>query len=611
MSAKGEAEEWAALVGKYGERNGLTYESVGGINPKDGPVALCVGGTDFTGRLAEGFWGATCDADRPEAGGRFRKGVLPAAILAKAHMPDLAKVVPAFNVESVEGHEVVTQRFTRKVEFESLDFNRRYQATVPKEYDPVALRELFGPGFLAWATTMTGEIDFGINDRQLWFMWRLHERTEAELKAALKNAGQLFRRLQGEMDESGCPHLPAGALARRTGAVPGGLAPSFAELGDRVTNRRRRRVEAVMCLDLAARARGSALPDAKQPFPELAGVSGQARGPERVSSRLLIALGAQHHPRSEPVSGRAGDHDVPPQRRRLERGRALGDDDVGGGEPGNRVGRGVLEPPGAGRQAIGAEGLGMLAGRSLAGDGQSAITSRSRPSFVSSTASRGIEAFSGECLVRARISSSSWAGLKGGSGNETGRTRSSPSGRLKAASKSRRCAAPRTRTTAAGSATARSRTALAPASASVPCQRAICIGIWWTTRAARPQASSAGPNARITSKSQWTTASWFLSAISVTAAHSPRSASAHRVGTTSMPTASAASATGPGGPSRVASPPASTWRPRRRTHCQVEPPGSRLWSMQQTLSTPSVLIGRHVRKTPLARDWNTRGPCLR
>ena len=49
---------------------------------------------------------------------------------------------------------------------------------MPKEYDPVALRELFSPGFLEWTTTMTGEIDFGVNDRQLWFLWRLGERSE-------------------------------------------------------------------------------------------------------------------------------------------------------------------------------------------------------------------------------------------------------------------------------------------------------------------------------------------------------------------------------------------------------------------------------------------------
>ena len=204
MGAKQEAQQWAEIVQRYGERNGLTYEPIGGINPKDGPVALCVGGTNrLTGQLNEGFWGSSCDADEREAGGFLAKAVLPGAILAKAHMPDLAKVVPAFNVESIEGHEVVTQRFVRKVEFESLEFNRRFRATVPREYDPVAMRELFSPGFLEWTTTMTGEIDFGVNDRQLWFLWRLHERSAEELKEALKNAGRLFARLQSEMEESG------------------------------------------------------------------------------------------------------------------------------------------------------------------------------------------------------------------------------------------------------------------------------------------------------------------------------------------------------------------------------------------------------------------------
>jgi hypothetical protein len=211
VGAKQEAQEWAATVRSYGERHELTYEPVGGINAKDGPVALCVGGVNrLTGQLAEGFWGASCDADEREEGGLFNKAVLPGAILAKAHMPDLAEVVPAFNVESVEGHEVVTQRFARRVEFESLDFNRRFRATVPSEYDPVALRELFSPGFLSWTTTMTGEIDFGVNDRQLWFLWRLRERSERELREALKNAGRLFGRLQSEMAESGVHTYAAG-----------------------------------------------------------------------------------------------------------------------------------------------------------------------------------------------------------------------------------------------------------------------------------------------------------------------------------------------------------------------------------------------------------------
>jgi hypothetical protein len=204
MGAKQEAAEWAGVVRGYGQAHELTYEEVGGINPVDGPAALCVGGSNrLTGQLVESFWGSSCDADEREEGGLLGKALLPTAILAKAHMPDLARVVPAFDVESIEGREIVTKRFSRKVEFESIEFNKRFQATVPSDYDPVKLRELFGPGFLAWTTTMTGEIDFGVNDSQLWFLWHMRERSEAELKEALKNAGQLFTRLQYEMEESG------------------------------------------------------------------------------------------------------------------------------------------------------------------------------------------------------------------------------------------------------------------------------------------------------------------------------------------------------------------------------------------------------------------------
>jgi hypothetical protein len=212
MAAKQEAEAWAETVRGFGKRHDLTYDALGGINPKDAPVALCVGGSNrLTGQLVEGFWGSSCDADEKEVGSLFAKAMLPSAILAKAHMPDLAKVIPAFNVESIAGAEAaITQRFTRKVEFESIDFNRRFLATVPSGYDPVALRELFGPGFIAWVTTMVGEVDFGINESQLWFLWRLGELNEAELKAALANAGQLFKRLHAEMEESGIHTYPPG-----------------------------------------------------------------------------------------------------------------------------------------------------------------------------------------------------------------------------------------------------------------------------------------------------------------------------------------------------------------------------------------------------------------
>lgn len=208
-----EADSWKEIVSSYRGAGEVTWEPVGGINPADGPVALCVGGSNrLTGELAPGFWGACCDADEVEVGGFMRKSVVPSALLVKAHMPDLSRVIAAFNVESIEARpdEYIKQRVSRKVEFESIEFNRRFLATVPEGYDPVALRELFSPGFLTWTTEIDREVDFGINDRQLWFLWRLRERSPAELKLALGNAGELFRRLHAEMEQSGLHHYPPG-----------------------------------------------------------------------------------------------------------------------------------------------------------------------------------------------------------------------------------------------------------------------------------------------------------------------------------------------------------------------------------------------------------------
>src|SRR3954451_14274864 len=213
-SARDEARAWAQAVQGVAEDRGLVYEPVGGINPVGGPVALCPGGTNrITGQLSDGFWGAACDADEREEGGLFSKAVLPRAVLAKSHVPDLAKVMPPFNVESIEKRpeELVMQHASRrKVEFESIDFNKRFLATVPSEYDPVALRETFSPGFLEWVTTIDNEIDFGVSERQLWFLWRLRERTPDELEKALKNGGRLFQRTRKEVEEPGIHPYPAG-----------------------------------------------------------------------------------------------------------------------------------------------------------------------------------------------------------------------------------------------------------------------------------------------------------------------------------------------------------------------------------------------------------------
>lgn len=208
-----EAERWAEVVQSFANTDGVHYEPVGGINPADGPVALCVGGRNrLTGQLAEGFWGASCDADEVEEGGLFRRSVVPSAVIVKSHMPDLAAVIGAFNVESIEARpeDFVRERISHRVEFESIEFNRNFLATVPEEYDPVALRELFSPGFLDWTTGIDREVDFGINDRQLWFLWRLRERSPEELRLALTNAAELFRRLHWEMKEYGADYFAPG-----------------------------------------------------------------------------------------------------------------------------------------------------------------------------------------------------------------------------------------------------------------------------------------------------------------------------------------------------------------------------------------------------------------
>ena len=93
--------------------------------------------------------------------------------------------MPPFNVESLEGAEdVIESRVSRhRVEFESIDFNRRFIATVPREHDPVALRETFSPGFLDWAAGIEADVDFGVSERQLYFNWRLRELTADEYEA--------------------------------------------------------------------------------------------------------------------------------------------------------------------------------------------------------------------------------------------------------------------------------------------------------------------------------------------------------------------------------------------------------------------------------------------
>jgi hypothetical protein len=213
MSAAEDRAAWVAAVKAVGADRGLSYEEVGGLNPRDAPAALCPGGSNrLTGELDEGFWGSSCDGLEREAGGFLHKTVLPEGILVKAHMPDLTSVVPAFDVESIESRpeDQLRKHSARRVEFESVEFNRHFIATVPADHDPIALRELFSPGFLTWATTIDREVDFGANHDQLWFMWRMRDRSRDELELALRNAGKLFSRVKRELEEANVATYPPG-----------------------------------------------------------------------------------------------------------------------------------------------------------------------------------------------------------------------------------------------------------------------------------------------------------------------------------------------------------------------------------------------------------------
>lgn len=213
MSGATEREAWVAAVRELAADRDLRYEEVGGLNPRDAPAALCPGGSNrITGELAPEFWGSSCDANEREVGGFFSKARLPEAVMVKAHMPDLTDVVPAFFVESIEAtpDEQLRRHSSLRVQFESIEFNRRFIATVPPGHDPVAVRELFSPAFLDWTTTIDREVDFGASDDELYFVWHMRELTRDELELALKNAGLLFRRVRSELDEAGVHTFPTG-----------------------------------------------------------------------------------------------------------------------------------------------------------------------------------------------------------------------------------------------------------------------------------------------------------------------------------------------------------------------------------------------------------------
>jgi len=152
--------------------------------------------------------------------------VEPGALLVKAHVPDLADAMSPFNVESIERHpgDMIDRFSRRRVQFESIEFNRRFIATVPADHDPVALRELISPGFLDWASGIDHEIDFGVTERQLYVAWTLKELTAADYELALGAAGELFRRVCREIADEGISTYPPGPWHAGLAPFPAGGA---------------------------------------------------------------------------------------------------------------------------------------------------------------------------------------------------------------------------------------------------------------------------------------------------------------------------------------------------------------------------------------------------
>ena len=140
MSAGDEQQAWAETVKSLAAARGLRYDPIGGLNPVGQAAALCPGGTNrLTGELSDGLLGRFMRRRRARGGRALLKAVLPGAVLAKSHVPDLAKVMPPFNVESIEKtpEELIMHKASRrKVEFESHRVQQALPGHRPKRVRP-------------------------------------------------------------------------------------------------------------------------------------------------------------------------------------------------------------------------------------------------------------------------------------------------------------------------------------------------------------------------------------------------------------------------------------------------------------------------------------------
>ena len=93
---------------------------------------------------------------------------------------------------------------------QSIEFNRRFLATVPADHDPVALRELFS---LHSSIGSQGSTTRSTSGSPIASSTSCGVSTSAradEYGSALDNAGRLFSKLRDEMEEHGLHTYPAG-----------------------------------------------------------------------------------------------------------------------------------------------------------------------------------------------------------------------------------------------------------------------------------------------------------------------------------------------------------------------------------------------------------------
>ena len=135
--------------------------------------------------------------------------MLPSSILAKAHMPDLAKVVPAFNVESIEGAEVSPSASPARS-----SSSRSTSTGVFSPRCPASTTRWHCVSCSARASCLGDDDDgrgrFRDQRKPALVPVAASGAHRGRAEGGASNAGQLFKRLQSEMDESGLHTYPPG-----------------------------------------------------------------------------------------------------------------------------------------------------------------------------------------------------------------------------------------------------------------------------------------------------------------------------------------------------------------------------------------------------------------